>query len=273
MIEKIYSTNLGQIHYWTSEQYNKNLKYLVFLPGLTADHRLFEKQIEHFEPLYNVLVWDAPDHASSFPFELNFSLADKAKWLNEILITEGIDAPIIVGQSMGGYVGQMYSQLYPEKLQAFVSIDSAPLQRHYMTKAEIWILKHTKPMYSAYPWKALVRDGVKGCAETEYGRNNMKKMMLTYDSKRYVKLVSHGYKILANAVEADLPYKINCPAILICGEEDKAGTTKTYNKKWHEQTQIPIHWITGAGHNSNADNPNEVNSIIDAFLAELPSCL
>lgn len=28
---------------------------LIFLPGLTADHRLFDKQIEFFEGIYNVL--------------------------------------------------------------------------------------------------------------------------------------------------------------------------------------------------------------------------
>ena len=33
----------------------------MFLPGLTADHRLFEKQIEYFEPGRNVLAWDAPE--------------------------------------------------------------------------------------------------------------------------------------------------------------------------------------------------------------------
>ena len=45
---------------------------LIFLPGLTADHRLFEKQIEFFERKYNVLVWDAPGHAKSWPFNLIF---------------------------------------------------------------------------------------------------------------------------------------------------------------------------------------------------------
>ncbi|MBQ6012719.1 MAG: alpha/beta hydrolase, partial [Firmicutes bacterium] len=44
----------------------------------------------------------------------------------EILKKEGFDRPVIVGQSMGGYVGQAYAQLFPEKLRGFVSIDSAP---------------------------------------------------------------------------------------------------------------------------------------------------
>jgi len=271
MIEKTFYTSLGTIHYWISERLNRSVKTIVFLPGLTADHRLFEKQIAYFEPKYNVFVWDAPGHASSYPFELNFKLSDKAKWLNEILSNEDINNPIIVGQSMGGYVGQMYSELFPEKLRGFVSIDSAPLQRHYMTKVEIWLLKHTEGMYRAYPWKALVRDGANGCAETEYGRNLMTEIMNVYDSdhERYIKLVSHGYRILAEAIEADLPYKINCPAILICGEKDKAGSAKAYNKKWTKKTNNPIYWIPNAGHNSNTDAPDEVNRIIDTFVSDL----
>ena len=55
---------------------NKDIPTLVFLPGLTADHRLFEKQVEYFEGKYNVLVWDAPGHAASWPFTFDFSLLD-----------------------------------------------------------------------------------------------------------------------------------------------------------------------------------------------------
>ena len=48
MIEKIHKTPLGNIHYWINF-IDKNNVTLVFLPGLTADHRLFDKQIEFFE--------------------------------------------------------------------------------------------------------------------------------------------------------------------------------------------------------------------------------
>ena len=95
----------------------------------TKDHRLFEKQIEYFEEKCRVLVWDAPEHAASWPFSSSFDLRDKARWIDGILEQESIMCPIIVGQSMGGYVGQMYSELFPEKLKGFISIDSAPLQR------------------------------------------------------------------------------------------------------------------------------------------------
>ena len=49
---------------------------------------------------YNIIVWDAPAHASSWPFRFDFDLFDKAKWLNGILEKEEIIKPIIIGQSM-----------------------------------------------------------------------------------------------------------------------------------------------------------------------------
>ncbi len=271
MLEKTHQTELGAIHYWINIDSDSSMPTLIFLPGLSADHRLFEKQIEYFEEKYSVFVWDPPAHASSWPFDFSFSLKDVAIWLNEIFMQENIDKPIIIGQSMGGYVGQMYSELFPDKLKGFISIDSAPLQRSYMNAIEIFLLKRTEPIYRYYPWKSLIKSGVKGVAESEYGRALMEKMMVYYNDQkqRFAKLVGHGYRMLADAVEADLPYEIKCPALLICGEKDKAGSVRRYNREWHKKSGLPIKWIKDAGHNANTDKPDEINKIIDNFVEEL----
>lgn len=273
MQEKRFETDRGAIRYWVNDAPASAAPQLVFLPGLTADHRLFEKQVEHFEKALPVLVWDAPGHAGSWPFELDFSLADKARWLAGILEREGFSSPVIVGQSMGGYLGQMFGQLYPEKLAGFVSIDSAPLQRRYYTAAELWLLKKMEPVYRHYPWKTLLRQGTEGVAASAYGRRLMYEMMMGYDGdqERYARLSGHGFRMLAEAVEAGLPYEIKCPALLICGEKDHAGSTIRYNKAWHKQSALPLVWIEGAGHNSNTDRPERVNAVLEDFLNEVRS--
>lgn len=272
LIEKIYETQSGNIHYWISIT-NKNSITLAFLPGLTADHRLFDKQIEYFENKYNVLVWDAPAHSASWPFAFDFDLMDEAAWLNGIFEQEEITNPVIIGQSMGGYVGQAYAQLYPDKLKGFVSIDSAPLQRKYVTGIELWLLKRMEPVYYYYPWKALLKSGSNGVAVSEYGRTLMKKMMLVYDGakKRYAQISGHGFRILADAMEKDLAYEIKCPALLICGEQDHAGSCIRYNKAWHKNTNIPLEWIKDAGHNANTDKPETVNHLIENLIESIPS--
>ena len=96
-------------------------------------------------------------------------------------------------------------------------------------------------------------------------------MMMTYndDRQRYALLAGHGYKILAEVMEANLPYQIKCPAMLICGTQDHAGSCIRYNKAWHKNTGIPLHWIEGAGHNSNTDKPDEINRLIEEFVGKI----
>ena len=268
MIERIYETPSGIIHYWTNDAVKSYQSALVFLPGLTADHRLFEKQIEYFKDTYRVLVWDAPGHASSYPFRLDFTLFDLATWLDEIFIKERIENPIVIGQSMGGYVGQVYAQLFPEKLKGLVTIDSPSLQRKYYTAMELWLLKNMEAIYRIYPWKSLLKSGPKSVSTTDYGRKLMYDMMMIYDGdqERYARLAGYGYKIFSEAVEKKLSYEVKCPQLAICGKEDRAGSCIRYLKAYERNTGKSVQWIDEAGHNSNADQPDIVNRLIDEFL-------
>ena len=267
MQEKAHKTPKGTIHYWIEKNDGAEIS-LVFLPGLTADHRLFDRQIEYFTGKYDLFVWDAPGHGSSWLFGLTFGLADKAIWLNEILLKEDLPRLVLIGQSMGGYLAQALAELYPDRIAGFVAIDSAPLQRKYLTAAELWLLERMEPIYRHYPWKSLLKTGSNGVATSPYGRALMHDMMMVYDGDqaRYAALAGHGYRILAEAIEADLPYEIPCPALLICGEKDHAGSCIRYNKAWHKNTGIPLVWIEGAGHNSNTDAPDKVNDLIQEFI-------
>lgn len=267
--EQIFSTDRGDVHYWIS-RCGREGPTLVLLPGLTADHRLFERQTEALAGEYDLLTWDAPGHAASRPFRLDFTLMDKAVWLHEILAREAVRRPVLIGQSMGGYVSQCFMERYPGEATGFISIDSAPLKRKYVTGAEIWMLKRMEPVFRLYPWESLKKAAVKGCAETTYGRTLMESILACYAKDEYCRLSSHGYRLLAEAMEADLPYRIDCPAVLICGERDKAGSAKAYNLRWAKEEGLPLFRIAGAGHNSNTDRPDEVNGIIRSFLKGLP---
>lgn len=152
MTEKTHAVPNGVIHYWMND-FQPGRAVLVFLPGLTADHRLFDKQVEAFESTYNLLAWDAPGHGKSRPFVMDFTLAQKAAWLHAILQAEGITAPVLVGQSVGGYLSQAYIQAYPGEVRGFVSIDSAPLKRKYMSDKEFWMLNHMAAFTAPCPGK------------------------------------------------------------------------------------------------------------------------
>ena len=78
---------------------NLAIKILLwFFTWSDCRYRLFEKQIEYFEDKYNVFVWMLQEHGVSWPFKLDFTLMDKAEWLDEIFIKENIVNPVIIGQ-------------------------------------------------------------------------------------------------------------------------------------------------------------------------------
>lgn len=269
MCEKRFHTEGGDIAYWISCNAGHSLPWLVFLPGLTADRRLFDKQVEHFAEKANVLVWDPPSHGASRPFRLDWSLDDLATWLHGILQAEGATQPVLVGQSMGGYVSQAYLRLFPDDAAAFVSIDSAPLDAEYFSGWELAALRHTKLMYLSIPWGALKHLGANGTATSEYGRTVMANMMNSYAKREYCVLAAHGFRVLADAVSPDRSYALPCPAMLVCGTKDSAGSARRYNREWTRRTGLPLHWVEGAGHNSNTDAPDEVNRLIEEFVASL----
>ena len=74
---------------------------------------------------------------------------------------------------------------------------------------------------------------------------------------------------IREAMEKNLPYEIKCPSLLICGTKDHAGSCIRYNREWHRKTKIPLKWIEGAGHNSNTDKPEMINSLIEEFLSNI----
>ncbi|MBQ2763941.1 MAG: alpha/beta hydrolase [Firmicutes bacterium] len=265
MEHKIFPLPQGNIHYWISKC-DPQKPWLVFLPGLTADHTLFETQIAYFTSHCNCFVWDAPAHGQSRPFSLTFTMEDMAEDLHNIFKSEEINKPIFIGQSLGGYIAQVFIDRYPDVASAFISIDSCPLSRRYYAGWELAFLKHTLWMYMSIPWKLLLKWGIWGTATTAYGRKLMDTIWSAYEKKEFCLLTAHGYRILAQAVEAKTEYPLPCPVLLLCGEKDAAGSAKRYNREWTKQEGHILIWLKDAGHNSNTDVPDKVNSIIEDFI-------
>ena len=269
MQQQSYVTPRGSIAYWCSRAADSKRPWLVFLPGLSADHHLFDRQLAHFAASYSCLVWDAPAHGLSRPFALTFSMQDLARDLHGILAKEQVDMPVLIGQSLGGYIAQVYMHLYPGSVLGFVSIDSCSLSRKYYTSWELALLRHTRGMYRAIPWKLLLQWGVIGTSRSDYGRQLMQETWAVYSRDEYCDLAGHGFRILAEAIEQQSAYPITCPVLLICGEKDGAGSAKRYNRRWAELDGYPVHWIKDAGHNANTDAPETVNRLIGDFLLTL----
>lgn len=258
-------TERGQVVYWLSVIEHQS-PWLLFLHGLGADHRLFDQQFPHFARRFNVLTWDAPGHCESRPYASDFDYDELAHLLRDILDTEGIDQPVMIGQSMGAFVMQVYMHHFPDLMRGFIAIDSMPLGAEYYRPEMLRVYRKGGAGLSRIPECAL-RSLLNIClSATGEGRRYVRDVFAQYSKAELCRLLGQGFHAIAQAVETGRDYAITCPALLLCGQRDHAGPTRLFSQKWHALSGIDLKWVPGAGHNSNFDNPGFVNQAIDDFL-------
>ena len=96
MEKKEMKTGRGSVFYWIEKNAAPGAKCIVFTHGLTANHSMFEKQVEYFRSACTLITWDVPLHGISRPYR-DFSSGHCAQDLNEILEREGIGKAVLVG--------------------------------------------------------------------------------------------------------------------------------------------------------------------------------
>lgn len=262
MIEKRITSHRGNTYYWISRHSEKNTKAIFFLPGLTANHHLFDFQIDYFSTQYTVLVWDAPAHGKSRPYS-EFSYSHLAEELKAILDAEKIEQIILIGQSAGGFVAQSFVSKHPTLVKGMLMIGTCPYGTNYYSKSDLFWLKQTKWIMRLFPDKILRYCIAKMCGSTNTAKENMHYMLNDYEKKELCHLMYLGF---AGFIPEIHDLSISCPVCLTIGENDKTGKVKKYNKMWHKNKGYPLYIIKGASHNANADNPDAMNQIIEEFI-------
>jgi pimeloyl-ACP methyl ester carboxylesterase len=265
MKEKAIKTNFGNVYYWLSDCFYGNKQTLFFLHGMTGDHSMFQEQINYFSGKYNLILWDAPAHGKSRPFE-NFTYEKAANAIKQIFDENNISHAVFVGQSMGGFITQAVIKRFPSIVKAFVSIDSTPYGNSYYSKSDVFWLKQVEWMAYLYPVKSLKKAMAKQVGVTSNTYDNMISMLSVYSKKELCRLLGIGY---AGFLNDNCDLDIKCPVLLLLGEKDKTGKVKLYNRLWAEQTGFDLIIIANAGHNANVDNPIAVNNEIEQFVLRL----
>ena len=262
MKEQMLQTEKGRILYWQSDNWDICADTVFFLHGLTADHSMFDGQIAAFEKEYNLLTWDTPAHGKSRPFEA-FDFCDTSDYIKSILDQHTVCQVILIGQSLGGFLAQSFIKRYPDRVKAFVSIDSTPYGSGYYSRFDVWILKQVEWMAHLYPFQWMKKAMAKQVSATRTTYDSMMQMLSSYNKNELCHLMGIGY---AGFLEDNCELQIPCPVLLILGENDKTGKVVQYNKAWTRRTGYPLKIISDAAHNSNVDKPQEVNACIREFL-------
>jgi len=96
----------------------------VFLHGLTFDSRMWEPILSELPAAHRAIAVDLPGHGGSPPFAAR-GLAAVVHAVHAAVDAAAVDAPIVVGHSIGGPVATIYGSMHPSA--GVVSIE-APIR-------------------------------------------------------------------------------------------------------------------------------------------------
>jgi len=254
----------GTVHYWIDRNEN-SIDCIVFSHGVTADHTMFEKQMEIFSNKYTIVLWDVPMHGMSRPYK-NFSYFDTAEILYAILQEENIKKVILVGMSMGGYPSQHFAVRYPDMVKGFVALDTTPLGLQYYSKSDLWWLRQAAPMAKWFPTKVLRKSIAWSVSKTNYSYQKMLSMLEPLSKTEIIKQMQVAYEYF---IYENKNVQFLFPVLILVGDKDSTGKVKVYCQEWAKHTGYPLHFIKNAKHFANGDNAEQVNQEIEIFIKNI----
>jgi len=97
---------------------------VVLLHGFLENKKMWKDYVSFFSDQYRVITIDLLGHGESDCLGYVHSMEDNAGAVHKVLEHLHVKKAIILGHSMGGYVGLAFAELYPENIQKLVLLNS-----------------------------------------------------------------------------------------------------------------------------------------------------
>lgn len=97
---------------------------IVFLHGFLENKKMWREYVAFFSAQYRVITIDLLGHGESDCLGYVHTMEENANAVQEVLTSLKIEKAIILGHSMGGYVGLAFAKLYPKNIQKLVLLNS-----------------------------------------------------------------------------------------------------------------------------------------------------
>jgi pimeloyl-ACP methyl ester carboxylesterase len=236
---------------------------VAFSHGATADHTMFDDQVEAITSRYRMLRWDMRGQGLSRPATLPFSCERAAHDLRAILDRLSEERVALVGQSIGGNVGQEFIFQYPDRCAAaiFLGCTCSTWRLTLLDRALLAVVPRLLELYSP---EALARAAVRTSAITENARHRYARMIAPLNKPEIIVIMSE----IVRGLHPEPHHMIACPIAIAYGDHDELGNIKKVAAAWAARDGAPPPYvIPNAGHLANMDNPEAFNRVMLDFLA------
>lgn len=242
---------------------------ILFWSSLLMSGSMWQAQAEHFSGRYRILLIDPPGHGNSEALQRHFSFDECARCLVEILDHLGLQHAHFVGNSWGGMIGATFAARSPERVGVAVLMNATASPAGW---------KHRL----GFPLLAILARvlGLAGVLQRLVVSNFVGP---TSEAQRPQVLANIGEALtrcrtdsVAWAVSSVVPRRpdqrpllqaIRTPVLVIAGEEDRVFPVTETRAMAEAIPGAEFVLMQGTAHLAGLENPTEVNTLIDDFLA------
>ena len=100
-------------------------RVVVLLHGFLGSHQVWEQATTQLSKSYRVIAIDLPGHGSTDCFGYVHTMDLIAKCVKAVMDSLRLKKYVIIGHSMGGYVGLAYADLFPDNLKGLCLFHSS----------------------------------------------------------------------------------------------------------------------------------------------------
>jgi pimeloyl-ACP methyl ester carboxylesterase len=253
---------------------------IVFVHGLAGSWPNWLEQLPVLAENHRVLALDLPGFGHSPMPSEKISISGYARLLDDILEQLGIDAAVLVGNSMGGFVAAELAIAFPRRVERLVLISAAGLSTHSQPSGR-WLLRSTRHLEriiaASAGWVAARSDAV---ARHPRLREAALNVVVRHPSRLPGALAAEQIRgagtpgflpalqaILAYDVRERLP-EIACPTLIVWGESDRLITVRDAEVFAQLIPNSRKVLYKDTGHMAMLERPAAFNALLGAFLAE-----
>lgn len=231
----------------------------VLVHGAGIDSSMYAPQVAALsETGHRVVAVDLRGHGAS-------TLADGVRITASALLDDlvallehlRVEAPVLVGHSLGGNLAQALVRRHPHLVGGLVAIDctwnTGPL-----TAFDRLGLRLAAPSLAAIPARRLPALMASASAVTPDAVAALEAAFARMPKARFLDV----WRATVSLVEPDRAYRTPVPLTLVRGERDRTGNIAKAMPAWAAAEDVAEHVIPGAGHVPTLDAPDAVAAIL-----------
>ena len=228
---------------------------MIILHGLMGGLSNFEGVTAYFPSQdYQVLIPELPLYSRPL---LKTTVKSFAKFLERFIKFKGLQNVILLGNSLGGHIGLLYTKMFPEMVQALVITGSSGLYENamgdgYPKRGDYEFIK-AKAQGVFYDPKVATKEIVDEVFAT------------VNDRKKLIKTLAIAKSAIRHNMAKDLP-KMLTPTCIIWGKQDTVTPPKVAEEFHTLLPDSDLFWIDKCGHAPMMEHPDTFNTILKDWL-------